>query len=597
MSLPQPPCIAGDPDISGIGVRVAIYAQNLFSFIPAVSALWDGEVTPYELEAVAAQSQTIIITAFGILISAMVQAKTLGLSNFQATIVLSLSWMNNTNTFIYFLLYVQHKSQLGPQQIASNVFSWLKHFRSILFRPVVVANSKADVEAQIESSELQSTEQLNAIEATENANRSLFSVIFRVEIKGSVAILGSLHLALMAALGIWLWSNPRSFGKVQNTQDDSLCGILYASTNILGYKIPLGSDALRIISLVLYSSVLVPGLNLTLPIAGFVGIFLLHTSLRPDPRRNSNNKMAGRGGKSPGDHRAMRAQWAARAARRRTRMATEDTSWSAIKRPSPSPQSTNIMGRSLFALQSWYDPFLLPTILGLLLLFAINIIFIIDIELALRQNNYLQESDDSEWTFGQILALLLLVLPLRDLRIFGARRNVTTSLQNALRWHAPTEILWDLVRRGADVNVIVDGPYPTALLLAVARRRDPQFTRILLASGANPDIPDESNCTPLQAACAHGDFIIVKLLLKFHADPNLEGGEYGTALEAAAHSGNIKIVQLLLDAGADIHFEGGKYGSALQAAVARGHSDVVELLQMHGAKSRWEEEEETEVIY
>ncbi|KAK7065092.1 hypothetical protein R3P38DRAFT_3166108 [Favolaschia claudopus] len=591
MSLPQPPCIAGDPDISGIGVRVAIYAQNLFSFIPAVSALWDGEVTPYELEAVAAQSQTIIITAFGILISAMVQAKTLGLSNFQATIVLSLSWMNNTNTFIYFLLYVQHKSQLGPQQIASNVFSWLKHFRSILFRPVVVANSKADVEAQIESSELQSTEQLNAIEATENDNRSLFSVIFRVEIKGSVAILGSLHLALMAALGIWLWSNPRSFGKVQNTQDDSLCGILYASTNILGYKIPLGSDALRIISLVLYSSVLVPGLNLTLPIAGFVGIFLLHTSLRPDPRRNSS-KMAGHGGKPPGDHRAMRAQWAARAARRR-RMATSDTSWSAIKHPSP--QSTkNIMGRSLFALQSWYDPFLLPTILGLLLLFAINIIFIIDIELALRQNNFLQESDDSEWTFGQILALLLLVLPLRDLRIFGARRNVTTSLQNALRWHAPTEILWDLVRRGADVNVMVDGPYPTALLLAVARRRDPQFTRILLASGANPDIPDESNSTPLQAACAHGDFILVKLLLKFHADPNLEGGEYGTALQAAAHSGNIKIVRLLLDAGADVHFEGGKYGSAIQAAVAQDHLDVVELLRMHGAK--YEEQEPTTAL-
>ncbi|KAJ7223865.1 hypothetical protein B0H12DRAFT_972309, partial [Mycena haematopus] len=115
------------PEISGIGVRVAIYAQNLLSFIPAISALTDGEVATYELDAVKDQSTTILITAFGILISAMVQAQTLGLPNFHANIVLNLSWMNNTNTFIYFLLYVQNKSQLGPQRIKSDLVSWFNH--------------------------------------------------------------------------------------------------------------------------------------------------------------------------------------------------------------------------------------------------------------------------------------------------------------------------------------------------------------------------------------------------------------------------------------------------------------------------------------
>jgi hypothetical protein len=47
------------------------------------------------------------------------------LTNFHATVILSLSWMNNTNTFIYFLLYVQYKSQSGPQQIRSDLSSWL----------------------------------------------------------------------------------------------------------------------------------------------------------------------------------------------------------------------------------------------------------------------------------------------------------------------------------------------------------------------------------------------------------------------------------------------------------------------------------------
>jgi hypothetical protein len=104
-------CIQSDPDISGIGVRVAIYVQNLIGFVPAVWALWDGKVTLYELESAETQSTTILITAFAVLISAMVEAKTYGLSNFHANIVLYLSWMNNTNTFIYFLLYLQHKSQ------------------------------------------------------------------------------------------------------------------------------------------------------------------------------------------------------------------------------------------------------------------------------------------------------------------------------------------------------------------------------------------------------------------------------------------------------------------------------------------------------
>ncbi|KAJ6523363.1 hypothetical protein B0H19DRAFT_908654, partial [Mycena capillaripes] len=116
------------PDIAGIGVRVAIYAQNLLSFVPAVWALCDGEVSDYELDSVETQSTTILITAFAILISAMVQA-TRRLSGLHASIILDLSWMNNTNTFIYFLLYVQYKTQPGPQQIRPQFSAWMKHLR------------------------------------------------------------------------------------------------------------------------------------------------------------------------------------------------------------------------------------------------------------------------------------------------------------------------------------------------------------------------------------------------------------------------------------------------------------------------------------
>jgi hypothetical protein len=59
-------------------------------------------------------------------------------------------------------------------------------------------------------------------------------------------------------------------------------------------------------------------------------------------------------------------------------------------------------------------------------------------------------SGESDWTFGQTLAMLLLVLLLRDFRLFKARRDFDAALQNAVRWQATTDILWDLVKRGAD---------------------------------------------------------------------------------------------------------------------------------------------------
>jgi hypothetical protein len=112
--------IPANPDISGIGVRVAIYAQNMLSFVPAFYALLDGKVDSKELQTIEDQSTTILVTAFAILISAIVQARTLGLSAFHASVILNLSLMNNTNTFIYVILYIHHHSgsrdgKLPPQ--------------------------------------------------------------------------------------------------------------------------------------------------------------------------------------------------------------------------------------------------------------------------------------------------------------------------------------------------------------------------------------------------------------------------------------------------------------------------------------------------
>jgi hypothetical protein len=56
-----------------------------------------------------------------------------------------------------------------------------------------------------------------------------------------------------------------------------------------------------------------------------------------------------------------------------------------------------------------------PVYISLMFLLAVDIVFMVDIETAISHH---QVSDDSQWTFGQTLAVLLLVLPLRDVFYF-----------------------------------------------------------------------------------------------------------------------------------------------------------------------------------
>jgi hypothetical protein len=238
----------------------------------------------------------------------------------------------------------------------------------------------------------------------------------------------------MAGLGIWLWSDPRSFGT------GKFCEA--ASTVILGKNVPLGSSALRAWSLAIYSLFLAPGLNLIAPTALFLSMFLGY--------QKWHNTRCSKSGPPPPRLTAA-----------------------------PSP-TTSVLCRINGALKTWYNglpssPSIFPTVVSMVLLFVINLVFLVDIELTLRRNRGQQEAGESDWTFGQILAMLLLFLPFRDLiEAMLARRETrrqeelahrekqridehTVSLQNAILGTANTEILRDLVAKGATVNVQVEG--------------------------------------------------------------------------------------------------------------------------------------------
>ncbi|KAJ6461869.1 ankyrin repeat-containing domain protein [Mycena vitilis] len=578
--------IPADPDISGVGVRAAIYAQNLLSFIPAIWALWDGEVSDYEPECVETQSTTILVTAFAILISAMVQANR-GLSAFHASIVLALSWMNNTNTFIYFLLYVHHKSQSGPHQIDSTALAWIKHLRDRLAWPRFPDRNATNGDTKEQPPEKgEKTNRDPATSKSETHPGIRQQLWFKAGFRRIVLVLGSLHLSLMAGLGIWLWSDPRSFGTLEP------CVTNAARTVILGRSVPLRSTGLRGWSIAIYSLFLMPGFNLILPMALFLGLFL-------------------------GYH-----------------------AWNQTRQSAPWPARSPIPR----AIRAWYNrlpatPSVFPTIIGLTLLFATNLIFLVDIEFTLRRNRAHQSTGESEWTFGQTLAILLLVLPVRDLaETILARREKkrqdelvrrekqrrdehVISLQNAIRDDATIKTILDLIDTGADVNTKAEGcDYPAALILA-ASRGDVGFVNALLMRGAAPNITGGKRGSALAIACANTHSDVVTLLLQHGADPNFDGDHgpslsafqwnkhpgmaqillehgagidlsdshihiygdvYGTTLQAASYMGNRAIVELLLDRGADVNLTGGHYGTALQAASLKD-STIVELLLERGA--------------
>ena len=123
--------IPANPDISGIGVRIAIYVQTILCFILAIWALLDGDVTAEELEYSEMQTTTNLVLAFAILISSIVQGRTLGMSSYHGNIVLLMSWMNNTNAFVYFVLYIHHKTKLPREQgsVKPSLSAWIQHVK------------------------------------------------------------------------------------------------------------------------------------------------------------------------------------------------------------------------------------------------------------------------------------------------------------------------------------------------------------------------------------------------------------------------------------------------------------------------------------
>jgi hypothetical protein len=377
-------CIPANPDISGIGVRAAIYTQNLLCFLPVILYLRDGKISVDELAGIQDQSTGMLAIAFAILITtaSLAAGPNPTVSNFHAAIILNLSWMNNTSTWIWFILYVHERSRAKYKPVGATWSTW----RTALWSAVRAYLHGLDPAGSHDSRPWPTTRGENDETRLQKAVKRVWwskPMIYlrrfaRLILAAPVLTLGSIHLSLMAAIGIWLWQDPAGFGKPVDRCTPML--------TVFGASVSFNSTPLQIFSLIMYAVVLIPGLNLLPPFAFFL---FLHISY---------------------NHISI-------------------------------PADTLVRTAFLYV--------------GLSCLVAINLLFIVDTELTLQRNMHNQSNEERDWGFGQILALLLLLVPLRDVWIAlrNIQNNVQQKFEQAFRTVAEAEMarddLFELLQKGA----------------------------------------------------------------------------------------------------------------------------------------------------
>jgi ankyrin repeat protein len=157
------------------------------------------------------------------------------------------------------------------------------------------------------------------------------------------------------------------------------------------------------------------------------------------------------------------------------------------------------------------------------------------------------------------------------------------------------EFLRQILQSGADINIRLKQGKPefgrftttgaTPFFLA-ARASDVPLMKLLLELGADPELTNKENCTPLLAAAGVGaledgeeaagteDEALesARLLLDLGADANVVDGNGETAMHGAAYQSRSEIVKLLAERGADINIWNRKNKSGwTPLMIAQGH--------------------------
>ena len=285
MSSPSlTPCIQPNPDISGIGVRASIYAQAFLSLVSLLIFVIDGKITFEEGLAINDILVTNELTASALLLSAIIQARTYGLSLYHANIVLILSWISFVPT--YFTGILGDAVHPTDPSDGRRKFRWGVGWKGFLAR--------------------------------------MFTWT---------------HYIAVAGFGLWIWSDVKSFGDQPQCTPQTF-------VVIFGHNILVTDPGLKIAALILYSFM---GLSAILPLY-VIFVQSLHCE----------------------------------------------------RRLLPPPRNLNFTSKKR---QSTWIPFLIA-------MSGVEILFVSSTEVLIRRSKGLVYPGESQWTFGQSLAMFLVLAPI-----------------------------------------------------------------------------------------------------------------------------------------------------------------------------------------
>ena len=125
--------------------------------------------------------------------------------------------------------------------------------------------------------------------------------------------------------------------------------------------------------------------------------------------------------------------------------------------------------------------------------------------------------------------------------------------QPGYRDHWYPKLLLSLINNGADVNII-DDEQNTPLHIAF-QRDNIEIIMALLDRGADVNIIDDEQNTPLHLACKKGNIELVNKIINKGVDINASNGNQYTPLHLACKNGNVELVNKLIDKGADVNAE------------------------------------------
>ncbi len=157
--------------------------------------------------------------------------------------------------------------------------------------------------------------------------------------------------------------------------------------------------------------------------------------------------------------------------------------------------------------------------------------------------------------------------------------QLIAAFQSALR---SNDLQWLEINAQSLLNRSVVDDEPVLMILTEGNYI--QWVDTLLEQGAEPDVTNVRNWTPLLASAVYGRLEIAQALLDAGANPNQSTIEGRSALMAAVHNRHTNVAELLLQYGADTNHQSNDGWSPLFYAAWNGDAQLVEMLLAAGAR-------------